>query len=114
MLGYDDQTVYEGEFLNGLRHGQGAIVFENGDIYEGGWFEGQRTGPDGDATEGIYVAHDGKEIYQGGFLDNKRHGNGWVSECVFGPDLLVCLAVGCTCIHIRIGPKQVRTYRRTF
>jgi hypothetical protein len=76
ILGYDDQTVYEGEFVDGLRNGQGTMVYGNGDIYEGGWVNGQRTGPDGQATEGIYVAHEGKEIYQGEFVDNKRHGSG--------------------------------------
>ena len=75
ILGYDDQTVYEGEFVQGLRHGQGTMVYENGDIYEGGWVTGKRTGPDGQATEGIYVAHMGNEVYQGEFLDNNRHGN---------------------------------------
>lgn len=81
ILGYDQQVVYEGEFLEGLRHGTGTMVFENGDIYEGGWFQGVRTGRDDEATVGIYVAHDGHEVYHGGFLDNKRHGAGslWIS-----------------------------------
>lgn len=52
------------------------MAYENGDIYEGGWVDGKRTGPDGQATEGIYVAHRGNEVYQGEFLDNKRHGIG--------------------------------------
>ena len=87
ILGYDDEQVYEGDFFEGLRHGKGTMVFGNGDTYEGGWFEGRRTGtPQEDgtaaATEGIYVAHDGKEVYQGGFLDNKRHGPGslWLAS----------------------------------
>lgn len=76
ILGYDEQVAFEGEFFEGWRHGDGTMVFENGDIYEGGWFEGKRTGRDGESCDGTYVAHEGKEVYQGGFLDNKRHGNG--------------------------------------
>ena len=81
ILGYDQHIVYEGEFFEGLRHGNGTMVFENGDMYEGGWFEGARTGRDGEAATGIYVAHDGHEVYHGGFLDNKRHGAGslWIA-----------------------------------
>lgn len=76
ILGYDDQTVYEGDFYQGTRHGNGTIVFANGDVYEGGWNKGTRTGDDGESTIGIYVAHQGKEVYQGGFWNNYRHGDG--------------------------------------
>ena len=32
--------VYEGEFVNGKRQGQGKIVKKSGLTYEGGWLEG--------------------------------------------------------------------------
>ena len=31
------KSVYEGEFLNFLKHGKGKEVFENGDIYVGSY-----------------------------------------------------------------------------
>jgi hypothetical protein len=81
ILGYDQHIVYEGEFFEGLRQGEGTMVFANGDTYEGGWSGGVRTGRDGEGTTGIYVAHNGHEVYDGGFLDNKRHGAGslWIA-----------------------------------
>lgn len=44
---YNDNTVYEGEFLNGKPHGYGICQFADGDIYVGYWknnfFEGKGT-----------------------------------------------------------------------
>ena len=81
ILGYDQHIVYEGEFFEGLRQGDGTMIFDNGDVYEGGWFGGVRTGRDDEETTGIYVAHNGNEVYHGGFLNNKRHGAGslWIA-----------------------------------
>ena len=102
VLGYDDLQVYEGFFEEGLRHtppasrgadgkevpaGVGCMVFSNGDVYEGAWYRGKRTGPPDDVgnptlAHGIYVAHNGHEVYEGGFLDSKRHGPGslWLAN----------------------------------
>ena len=38
---YDDGGVYEGQFLNGLQHGQGTYQLPNGYEYTGEWFEGE-------------------------------------------------------------------------
>lgn len=34
-----EKARYEGEYKNGLKHGVGKMVFPNGNIYEGEWFE---------------------------------------------------------------------------
>lgn len=40
---YDGGDVYEGEILNGKRHGHGTYTWTNGDTYEGQWKDGKRT-----------------------------------------------------------------------
>ena len=34
---YSSGAIYEGEFKNGLRHGQGVYIFADGERYEGEW-----------------------------------------------------------------------------
>lgn len=34
---YATGDTYEGTFLNDLKHGQGKMEFQNGDKYQGGW-----------------------------------------------------------------------------
>ncbi len=34
-----ERARYEGNYKNGLRTGQGKMIFPNGDIYEGNWLE---------------------------------------------------------------------------
>lgn len=39
------QLVYEGQFLRGVRHGQGTAYFHSrGEVYSGQWVDGRRTG----------------------------------------------------------------------
>ena len=38
---YGDGGAYEGEFLNGLPHGNGTYELPNGYRYVGEWFEGE-------------------------------------------------------------------------
>ena len=38
---YNNGEVYEGEFLNGKRHGFGKFTFESGVIIEGIWINGK-------------------------------------------------------------------------
>lgn len=40
-----DGYRYEGEWLLGLRHGRGTIVFPKGDRFSGTWREGLLEGP---------------------------------------------------------------------
>ncbi|MGL5011849.1 MAG: 2-isopropylmalate synthase, partial [Paracoccaceae bacterium] len=54
---YDDGSVYEGTFLNGLQHGTGTYTLPNGFSYTGDWSQGQIVGqgiaryPDGSVYE---------------------------------------------------------------
>lgn len=89
---YCDDEVYEGEFLNGKKHGYGIYTWDDGQRYEGEWRNGvfhgygKVTWPDGDTYEGDfrYGTRTGKgryedpegEIYEGEWNDNKRHGYG--------------------------------------
>ncbi len=83
---------YEGEFKEGLKHGQGAYTWPNGDIYEGEFAEDRPSGKGkyrfstGDTYEGevksgviigrgTYVAKNGDQ-FEGSFRDGKPHGTG--------------------------------------
>ncbi|HUD01709.1 MAG TPA: hypothetical protein VMR37_05245 [Rhabdochlamydiaceae bacterium] len=60
---------YEGEFVNGLRQGQGTMSWTNGNIYEGGWENNDRQG------RGHIIYADGRD-YQGAYDKNQIHGQG--------------------------------------
>jgi len=58
---YEDGSIYEGETVNGEPHGKGKLTFNNGSIYEGGFYydtheqsvgSGRMTYPDGRTAEG--------------------------------------------------------------
>ena len=89
---YDSGARYEGEFLNGKRHGEGTYYYVSGNRYSGDWRNGKRTGrgaftwPDGHryvgdfrngerTGQGIYTWPDGAR-YEGEFRDGKRTGQG--------------------------------------
>ena len=88
-----DKSVYEGEWLNGMKcgrgirltecggrydgmwrddmhHGYGRLINDEGDILEGQWKEDQLNGP------GSYQWGDGTKVYNGNFLNGKMHGYG--------------------------------------
>lgn len=76
---FDNGDVYEGEMVNGLRHGKGKYTWANGDFYEGEWAKGWRSG------FGIYKSYDKNEkdgstytsyTYEGEWKDSKKHGQG--------------------------------------
>ena len=87
-----ENGYYEGEFLNGERHGLGTYYFNIGSKYEGRWVHNEFTGSgkfyseDGTVYEGYFI--NGKlnghcevtftngNCYSGEFKDNKRHGHG--------------------------------------
>lgn len=50
-------TIYDGEFVDGMRHGEGEAIYSNGDIYRGTWVAGVRNG------EGLLKA-DGEHFIQ--------------------------------------------------
>lgn len=63
--------VYEGEWVHGVKEGQGEEIGKNA-RYRGGWKEGKRHGP------GVYEAEDWK--YEGEWVFGKREGNGIYTE----------------------------------
>lgn len=75
---YDGGDVYEGEILNGKRHGHGTYTWADGDTYEGDWRDGKRCGRGkliqyGKSPSGeTYM----KYSYDGEWLDSKEHGHG--------------------------------------
>ena len=60
---------YEGEVRNGKPHGQGTIVWNDGDRYEGEFVDGNRTG------QGTYTWSSGNR-YNGGWQNGEHHGRG--------------------------------------
>ena len=83
---YDGGDVYEGEILNGKRHGHGTYTWAYGDTYEGDWKDGKRCGRGkliqyGKSPSGeTYI----KYSYDGEWLDSKEHGHGICVEGDFG------------------------------
>eukprot|EP01051_Picozoa_sp_SAG22_P018857 SAG22_NODE_3303_length_1792_cov_3.291199_1_plen_464_part_01 len=90
---FDSGDVYEGEVLEGLRHGQGSYTWLYGGRYVGGWVQsyqhgtGKRTYPNGDSYEGEWkldrrdgtgtMLYAGSGVrYEGEWCDDKPHGNG--------------------------------------
>ena len=68
-LSYPNGEIYEGQFLNGMRHGLGTCIYVNGDMYEGEWSEGLCHG------EGLISNEKGKLVCQGEFLEGRLNGN---------------------------------------
>ena len=71
--------LYEGEYLNGKRHGKGKEYFDNGEIeYEGEYLNGERSGKGKEYYKvygflGYYFV---KLKYKGEYLHGKMHGKG--------------------------------------
>lgn len=84
---YDGGDVYEGEILNGKRHGHGTYTWADGDTYEGEWKDGKRCGR-GKLIQYGKVPATGepymKYSYDGEWLDSKEHGHGICVEGDFG------------------------------
>ena len=92
----DQYGIYEGEWKDGERHGQGTYDDSAGSIYIGEWKHDERGGegiqiyPDGSKYEGqwendqrngqgILILPDGQK-YEGAWKDNKRHGPGTFTD----------------------------------
>ena len=74
-----DNGSYEGEIVDGLRHGKGKYTWSNGSEYEGDWVKGKRCG------FGVYKSYSKNEkdgstytsyTYEGEWKDSKQHGHG--------------------------------------
>ena len=85
---YGNGARYEGEFLNGLPHGQGICIYQNGDKYSGEWFkhkphgQGKMEYQTGDILEGTW--------YAGKF----RKGNKFLKDSEEGGSKIYALLVG--------------------
>ena len=64
-----DGNIYEGNFLNGFFHEEGAIRYADGDIYNGKWKEGLFHG------KGIMIYADGR-VYDGNWDNDNKNGQG--------------------------------------
>ena len=96
---YDDGSVYEGTYSDGLQHGQGNYKLPNGYEYTGEWVKGEIKGhgvakfPNGAVYEGAFVAgapqgqgritYEDGATYEGSFTNGKIDGFG-VSRYVDG------------------------------
>ena len=66
---YDGGDVYEGEILNGKRHGHGTYTWSDGSFYDGEWKDGKK---DGNGKQ----SHPDGSCYDGGWKDDKMDGFG--------------------------------------
>ena len=78
---FNDDLIFEGDYLRGKRNGKGIEYNEDGDIiFEGEYLNGKRNG------KGIEFNDNDILIYEGEYLNDKRHGKG--KEFNFKGDLI--------------------------
>lgn len=68
------EGTYEGDFLNGEKHGKGIYHFAKGSRYEGDYFQGHREG------HGTIYHGDGRIAYTGPLKKGLPHGRGSISS----------------------------------
>lgn len=61
---WDNGNIYEGQWLNGIKQGTGKLIWANGDVYEGQWQNDIKHG------KGKLTLKDGK-VYEGDFANDK-------------------------------------------
>ncbi len=66
---YNNGDIYDGEWVEGIQEGEGVFQYNNGDTYEGLWKNGKKDG------SGVYIWSDGKK-YDGEYREDKRDGEG--------------------------------------
>jgi len=69
---FDDGSIYEGTFRDGLQHGIGTYRLPNGYEYVGDWVDGEIKG------QGIATFPNGS-VYEGNFEKGKPEGNGKIT-----------------------------------
>mgnify|MGYP006224946407 FL=1 len=70
----ETDDIYEGEYKDGVYHGQGTMIYSNRDKYVGEWKDGKENG------QGTYTYSDGDTyVYVGEFKDGKFHGQGTIT-----------------------------------
>ena len=67
---YADGSCYIGAFQQGAMTGMCKFIFSDGGFYEGGVVDGVASG------QGKYTYQDPSKVYEGEFLNNKKHGHG--------------------------------------
>jgi hypothetical protein len=60
---------YEGEYRNGLKHGEGTYIWNNGDIFEGEYRNNKKV-------NGKFTWAATGNVYEGGFSNDLMHGQG--------------------------------------
>mmetsp|Transcript_1275 Transcript_1275/g.1638 ORF Transcript_1275/g.1638 Transcript_1275/m.1638 type:complete len:1093 (+) Transcript_1275:69-3347(+) len=92
IMTWSNGDVYQGDWLNGMRHGIGIFKSHEGREYAGEWFKGSRHGwgcldhANGDTFEGEFhhgvvegvgrLTSPNGDVYTGQFMKNKFHGLG--------------------------------------
>ena len=67
----DDKLIYEGEYLNGERHGKGKVYYSDGKLnFEGEYLNGKKNG------KGKVYHTNGKLSFEGEYVNGKRNGKG--------------------------------------
>ncbi|KAF5909795.1 ankyrin repeat and MYND domain-containing protein 1, partial [Clarias magur] len=66
---WPDGSSYDGEFINGLKHGNGTFTWPNGECYEGSFYKDYRHG------KGTYLWQDSSQ-FTGKFYLNQKEGYG--------------------------------------
>lgn len=69
VVEYPNGNVYHGEMKNGMRHGEGFMMYSRGGNYEGRWKNNRKHG------EGIRNYKNG-DVYRGNFRRGLRDGRG--------------------------------------
>ena len=69
------KAMYEGEYKDNKKHGQGTMIFPDKSKYVGEWVEDEMTGT------GVYTYATG-DTYSGTLLKGKKHGKGTYVDAV--------------------------------
>lgn len=69
VIDYRDGGRYEGEAVDGKRHGRGTMTYANGGRYTGAWRHDKWHG------EGVGIAENGNR-YEGTYRNHQKHGTG--------------------------------------
>ena len=72
---YDSGAVYEGDYVNDKKHGKGKYTWESGDVYEGDFVNDEKTGKG-------KLTLDSGVVFEGEFKNGELHGKGkttWIN-----------------------------------
>ncbi|SOV77090.1 conserved Plasmodium protein, unknown function [Plasmodium sp. gorilla clade G3] len=67
-----ESCYYYGNYMNGLKHNEGMMVYENGDVYIGMWKFGEKNGP------GKYIYKKCKSILEGNWVEGYLSYGKWI------------------------------------